>query len=151
MFIKNILFGVLLLTLTPFSTKHYSQTSGWINLNNNSTEVIRLNDDHFTGIEEWIAGGDDKNISPGAFSLYQNYPNPFNNSTVISYLLLKTSFISLKVYDVLGNKVATLINEEKPVGKFEVVFTGSNRTSGIYFYRLTAENFIDTKKMILIK
>ncbi len=94
---------------------------------------------------------DDENISPGAFSLSQNYPNPFNLSTEISYRLLKQSFISLKVYDVLGNEVATLVNEEKPAGKYEVEFNGEGLTSGIYFYQLRAENFIETKKMNLMK
>ncbi len=69
---------------------------------------------------------DDENISPSAFSLSQNYPNPFNLSTAISYRLFKQSFISLKVYDVLGNEVATLVNEEKPAGSYEVEFDEKN-------------------------
>jgi photosystem II stability/assembly factor-like uncharacterized protein len=94
---------------------------------------------------------DESNISPSAFSLRQNYPNPFNLSTLINYLLLKQSFISLKVYDVLGNKVSTLVHEEKPTGEYEVEFSGKGLTTGIYFYQLIAGQFLDTKKMILIK
>jgi len=102
------------------------------------------------GYEE-ITSVDKIDISPSAFSLRQNYPNPFNISTVISFLLLKQSFISLKVYDVLGNEVAALVNEEKPAGEYEVEFSGNNLTSGIYFYQLNAGSFIETKKMILLK
>jgi len=101
---------------------------------------------------------DESDISPGAFSLRQNYPNPFNLSTVISYLLLKRSFISLKVYDVLGNEVAILVYEEKPTGEYEVEFSVESLpagrqglTTGIYFYQLIAGPFIQTKKMLLIK
>jgi photosystem II stability/assembly factor-like uncharacterized protein len=85
------------------------------------------------------------------FSLSQNYPNPFNPSTVISYRLPVIGFVTLKVYDLLGREIATLVNEEKPAGEYEVEFDGSNLTSGIYFYQLKAGSFIETKKMILIK
>ena len=93
---------------------------------------------------------------PTDFSLLQNYPNPFNPSTKISWQSPVGSWQTLKVYDVLGNEVATLVNEEKPAGKYEVEFnshSGSvrNLTSGIYFYKLQAGNFVQTKKMILLK
>jgi hypothetical protein len=85
------------------------------------------------------------------FSLNQNYPNPFNPSTVISYQLPVYSNVTLKVYDVLGNEVATLVNEEKPAGSYEVNFTTSSLTSGVYFYQLKSGSYLETKKMILIK
>jgi ligand-binding sensor domain-containing protein len=85
------------------------------------------------------------------FSLSQNYPNPFNPSTVISYQLPVIGFVTLKVYDILGREVATLVNEEKPAGEYEVEFDGSNLTCGIYFYQLKAGEFAETKKMILLK
>jgi len=85
------------------------------------------------------------------FKLLQNYPNPFNPSTVIGYQLPVTGFVSLKVYDVLGNEVATLVNEEKPAGSYEVDFSARGLSSGIYFYSLQAGSFIQTKKLILIK
>jgi bacillopeptidase F (M6 metalloprotease family) len=90
------------------------------------------------------------------FELEQNYPNPFNPSTKIKYsipsnLNRETSNVSLKVYDVLGNAVATLVNEQKPAGTYEVEFDASNLSSGIYFYRLAAGSRIQTKKLILLK
>jgi hypothetical protein len=115
---------------------------------------------------------------PSEFSLEQNYPNPFNPSTVISYQLPVSSDVTLKVYDVLGNEVATLVNEEKPAGSYEVEFTshsdesaigGQNLSSGVYFYQLkitgpetrwergssstasSGQGIIQTKKMILMK
>ena len=88
---------------------------------------------------------------PSNYFLKQNYPNPFNPSTKISYSIPAISFITLKVYDLLGNEVATLVNEEKPSGTYEVEFSAIGLTSGIYFYKLTAGNFSETKKMILMK
>ena len=88
---------------------------------------------------------------PRKFSLFQNYPNPFNPSTKISYSLPKESFVTLKVYDVLGNEIVTLVNEKKSVGNYEVNFDATKLSSGIYYYKLTAGNFSQVKKMILIK
>jgi len=85
------------------------------------------------------------------FNLFQNYPNPFNPSTKISYSLPKESFVTLKVYDVLGNEIAILVNEKKSVGNYEVNFDATKLSSGIYYYKLTAGNFSQVKKMILIK
>jgi hypothetical protein len=85
------------------------------------------------------------------FSLLQNYPNPFNPKTSIQYAIGSSQFVTLKVYDVLGNEVATLVNQEQVVGSYEVDFTGDRLTSGIYFYQLQAGNLIETKKMILLK
>lgn len=84
------------------------------------------------------------------YNLSQNYPNPFNPSTVISYRLPVIGFVTLKVYDILGREVATLVNEEKPAGEYEVEFNGTNLPSGIYFYQL-ARQYSETKKMILLK
>ena len=96
---------------------------------------------------------------PTNFSLAQNYPNPFNPSTKISYtipnvgtsLMKFLQFVQLKVYDVLGREVATLVNEEKTPGKYEVNFDASKISSGVYFYRLNAGSFIGIKKMILLR
>ena len=90
-------------------------------------------------------------FTPKEFVLYQNYPNPFNPNTVISYQLPVTSNVTVKVYDVLGNEVATLVNEEKQPGVYEVVFDASSLASGIYLYKLLAGSFVQTKKMILLK
>jgi hypothetical protein len=93
----------------------------------------------------------DNNIRPNNFSLSQNYPNPFNPSTKIKYAVSSPQYATLKVYDVLGNEVATLLDEYKPAGKFEVEFDASGLPSGVYFYRIQSGNFIDTKKMLLLK
>jgi hypothetical protein len=85
------------------------------------------------------------------FSLSQNYPNPFNPSTSIQYAVDSKQFVTLKVYDLLGREVATLVNEEKPTGKYELEFDGSKLPSGIYFYQLKAGGFVETRKMILLK
>lgn len=86
-----------------------------------------------------------------AFNFVQNYPNPFNPTTTISYSLPKTGFVSLKVYDLLGNELVTLVNEEKTAGSYEVEFDGSKSVSGVYFYTLTAGDFRQTNKMVLAK
>jgi hypothetical protein len=89
--------------------------------------------------------------SPSTFSLEQNYPNPFNPSTVISYQLPINGNVTLKVFDVLGNEVATLVDEYKLAGRYEVDFSAGGLSSGIYLYKLQTGDFVDMKKMILIK
>jgi len=88
---------------------------------------------------------------PADFALHQNYPNPFNPSTKIKFVMAKSSFVSLKVYNVLGKEAATLVNEERPAGNYEVEFDGTDLPSGVYFYQLHAGSFIQTKKMILLR
>jgi len=88
---------------------------------------------------------------PVGFKLHQNYPNPFNPSTVISYELRVTSFAKLIVYDVLGNEVSVLVNEKQNPGIYNIEFDGSNFSSGVYFYKITAGNFSETKRMVLLK
>jgi hypothetical protein len=88
---------------------------------------------------------------PSNYTLSQNYPNPFNPTTSLQYAIGSRQFVSLKVYDVLGNEIATLINEEKPAGEYEIEFDGSEFPSGIYFYQLKAGDFIKIQKMVLMK
>ncbi|MGB5289352.1 MAG: T9SS type A sorting domain-containing protein, partial [Ignavibacteriaceae bacterium] len=99
---------------------------------------------------------------PKDFQLYQNYPNPFNPSTTLSFVIGQSSFVSLKVYDMLGNEVATLVDEYKPAGKYEVEFNADSHSgkvrsakgglpSGVYFYQLQSGDFISTKSMVMIK
>ena len=85
------------------------------------------------------------------FSLSQNYPNPFNSTTNIQYSINTKQFVVLKVYDVLGNEIVTLINEYKTAGMYSVQFTTHNLASGIYFYKLQAGDFVQSKKMILLR
>jgi len=89
--------------------------------------------------------------TPNKFILGQNYPNPFNPKTRVKYQIPKISFVTIKVYDVLGNEIATLVNEEKPIGSYEVEFDARSLPSGIYFYRLQAGSFSETNKMLLLK
>jgi len=86
-----------------------------------------------------------------SFSLEQNYPNPFNPSTKIKYYIPTISIVNIKVFDALGKEVATLVNEEKPAGTYEVIFIDETPSSGIYFYHLRAGDFVETKKMLLLK
>jgi hypothetical protein len=88
---------------------------------------------------------------PGEFNLLQNYPNPFNPNTSIKYIIDSRQFVNLKVYDLLGREVATLVNEEKLAGSYEVNFDASLLSSGVYFYNLQAGSFVETKKLVLLK
>ena len=95
-----------------------------------------------------------KNISteiPSKYSLSQNYPNPFNPVTNLEFGILKLGFVTLKVYDLLGEEVSTLVNEKLIPGKYQVEFDAGSLTSGIYFYRLTSGDFTDTRRMMMIK
>ena len=92
-----------------------------------------------------------KNVILYRFYLAQNYPNPFNPTTTINYKIPKTSFVTLKIYNVLGKEIATLVNEEKPAGNYNVEFNAKGLSSGIYFYRIRAGEYVQTKKMILMK
>jgi len=95
-----------------------------------------------------------KNISteiPSEYKLYQNYPNPFNPTTNIKYQIADNKYITIKVYNILGKEIGTLVNEKQSPGIYEVSFNGSRLSSGIYFYRIQAGDFMQVKKMVLIK
>ena len=112
--------------------------------------IYKLIDFNPTNIREF-------NAELKEFNLSQNYPNPFNPSTKIIFTIPVTlsevdgSIVTLKVYDVLGNKVTTLVNEEKSAGTYEITWHTENLPSGVYFYRLQAGDFVETKKMVLMK
>jgi len=110
---------------------------------NQRSKVVRIIDDP-TFIED-----DEKNATN--YILYQNYPNPFNPSTKIKYSVPQSSQVIIKFFDVLGNELETLVNKEKPAGIYELNWIAEDLPSGIYFYRIQAGSFIDTKKMILLK
>ncbi|RMD49615.1 MAG: T9SS C-terminal target domain-containing protein [Ignavibacteria bacterium] len=93
----------------------------------------------------------DETNYPKSFELSQNYPNPFNPVTTIKYSVPSESFVTLKVYDLLGNEISTLVSQRQSPGKYKVDFDGEKLSSGIYFYTMKSGNFIDTKKMILLK
>jgi hypothetical protein len=90
-------------------------------------------------------------VGPGKFELNQNYPNPFNPSTVITYSVPGAEFVTLKVYDILGNEIAVLVEGECEAGTYNVEFNSTGLSSGTYFYRMQAGSYTDTRKMILLK
>jgi len=102
-------------------------------------------------LSDIITGVNQKNKLPTSFSLQQNFPNPFNPTTTIIYSIPKSCFVSIKVYDILGREVTTIVNENKLAGNYTVQFNAVKLTSGIYFYRMQAGDFVQTKKLILIK
>ena len=106
---------------------------------------VFLKRNNLTGIVE------DNNIQPAEFNLYQNYPNPFNPTTIINFQLPQTGHVTLKVYDILGKEVATLVNELKNQGRYSVNFDASGLASGVYIYRIKVNDYISTKKMLLVK
>jgi hypothetical protein len=127
-----------------------------------SNDMIRMCDDLVPKAVEYGAGllknffkvvtsNNEKKYFPSEYYLMQNYPNPWNPSTNIKYSIPKTSQVSIKVYDILGNEIQTIVNEEKPAGIYELTFNAANLPSGVYFYRLQAGSFVETKKMMLLK
>jgi hypothetical protein len=111
-------------------------------------------------ISDFLVGVEENHAAPAEFALHQNYPNPFNPTTTIRFQIPSSKlgfgiwnleFVSMKVFDVLGREVATLVNEVKAPGEYSVVFDGTNLPSGVYFYRLTAGGFTETRRMIVIR
>jgi len=88
---------------------------------------------------------------PEGFTLHQNYPNPFNPTTEIGFQISDYGLVGLDVYDMLGRKVATLVNEKKHPGSYEVTWDATGQTSGVYFYRLSTPGFVETKKLVLLR
>jgi len=120
------------------------ENNGWAV--GDSGKILHTTNGGVSSVEENTISG-----IPTDYSLSQNFPNPFNPSTKISWQVPVGSWQTLKVYDVLGNEVATLVDEYIPAGSFEVEWNASNYPSGVYFYQLKTENYIENKKMILIK
>ena len=89
--------------------------------------------------------------TPASYYLSQNYPNPFNPSTKINYSIAAAGIVTIKIYNILGREISTLVNEEKSAGKYEVNFNASALASGVYFYQIKAGGFVSSKKMILLK
>ena len=91
------------------------------------------------------------NSQPTVYELYQNYPNPFNPTTKIKFDIPKSGFVSLKVYDITGREVSTLVNSELAAGRYEFEYNGGQFASGIYFFRINAGDFVKVQKMMLVK
>ncbi len=102
-------------------------------------------------LSEMITDVEEVEQLPNYFALEQNYPNPFNPNTQIKFSIPQSSNVVIKVFDILGNEIETLVNEEKTVGTYEVTWNAVNLPSGVYFYQLKAGTFVQTRKMLLIK
>jgi hypothetical protein len=147
--------------------------NGNILIGNGGTSSVKLFDSNGNYFEDLIASGAGNLITPNAvvirenvsvsipdenntievnqFILNQNYPNPFNPVTTIEYQVKERGFVGIKVYDVLGNEVATLVNEERSIGTYNIQFDGSNLSSGVYVYTLQTGNFKQSRKMLLLR
>ncbi len=128
--------------------KSYSYTDKLVNC---GTYYYRLKQIDYDGSFEYSKIIKVETELPTKFSLAQNYPNPFNPNTTIKFTLPEKEFVTLKIYDLLGNEVIVLLNEEKTAGNHSVKFDASNLASGTYFYKLQTGSFVGTKKMILLK
>lgn len=130
--------------------RYYAQGVGKVK----TIRTLPTNDMHTSYLTSYNITGLDSDIEnqgPNNYILSQNYPNPFNPGTVISYQLPVNSNVTLKVYDVLGNEIATLVDEFKQAGSYKINCDGSVYSTGIYFYKLTAGTFSETRKMLLMK
>jgi hypothetical protein len=133
---------------TTTETQEYSYLDRTVKA---GTYFYRLKQIDFNGEFEYSNEIEVEVYAPLAFELGQNYPNPFNPTTSIQYTISSRQFVTIKVYDVLGNEIATLVNEEKPAGVYQAEFNEFGLPSGNYFYRLQAGAYVDTKKMILLR
>jgi hypothetical protein len=134
----------IILTKLPGSQKYY-----W-----------RIQAQNEAGVSQWsdiwnftstLTGIETKENIPNEFSLSQNYPDPFNPTTTISFVLPSRSFVSMKIFDALGREVATIVSEEMPAGSYSRIWNAQNMSSGVYFYRLQAGSFTETKKLMVLK
>ena len=121
-------------------------TANFLVAGTHGRSMYKIDLDMVTGIET-----DKGSTTLNSFILEQNYPNPFNPSTTIQYTVGSKQFVELKVYDVLVEEITTLVNEEKSEGTYEINFSASVLTSGVYFYKIKAGSYIQTKKMILLR
>lgn len=159
---KKIYFIIITIVLVPL----ISSSAQTIVIGNGASIVVQLGADLCAGEVGNISG----NLSgegtecgmpvpvelevetiPTEFVLYQNYPNPFNPGTLIKYQVPENSFVSIRVYDLLGKELVTLVNEEKSAGIYDVNFDAGQLSSGFYIYTIKAGNFTSTKKMLLMK
>jgi len=133
---------------TTTEVQNYSFTDSKLSV---GKYAYRLKQVDFDGSFEYSKVVNVDLTTPTVFSLDQNYPNPFNPSTVISYSVPQNSFVTLKVYDIIGNEVATLVNQTQSAGKYDIRFDASSLSNGVYLYSIKTDNFSSTKKMILMK
>lgn len=151
---KRILLLIILATITINAQTSYSDVISNQNKSNNA--AIKANTETFNISSKESNNGYtvykiSNNVSPNQYTLEQNYPNPFNPTTKIKFSIPKESNVKLVVYNMLGQTVSTIYDGRLDVGTHYVEFNGSSIPSGIYFYRLEAENFVKIKKMTLVK
>ena len=115
------------------------------------TSYYRLRQVDFDGTSEYSNVVEVVFGAVSEFALDQNYPNPFNPSTIIKYSIKEKSNVELKIFDLLGSEIATLVNEEKAPGNYDVSFDASSLSSGVYLYTIKAGSFVQTRKMLLMK
>ena len=132
---------------TPLDNENPNDFNHTFILSDNSPSITLWNNwaDITTDVKEI------NDLVPVAFELGQNYPNPFNPSTTIKFSVPEAGLVTLRVFNLLGQEVATLLNSEKTAGVYEASFDASALSSGIYFYTLDSKNFTSTKKMVLLK
>jgi hypothetical protein len=120
-------------------------TPNYPDYNNPIVKIYIYSYKKFTVVKDY------KGNIPNNFILSQNFPNPFNPATTISYSIPQMGFVTIKVFDVLGNEIATLVNEQKAVGDYKINFNANKYASGVYFYQLKTHNIVLTKKMVLLR
>jgi hypothetical protein len=157
----RIFFGQPLLDTIPNYVFDWAEQVSYLGfINNDSTPEIAFTVSggwdptgkiYVYSFEELNSVDDEKDIKLNKYVLYQNYPNPFNPSTQIDFYLPSSSNVQLKIFNLLGEEIAQLVNEEKPAGKYEVNFNASSLASGVYIYKIQAGGFVSSKKMILLK
>lgn len=140
---KNIIGSKFLFT-------NWTENGNEISKSNSYSFTITSNRNLIANFQD-ITSVENENEIPTSYSLSQNFPNPFNPSTNIQFAIPKESLVVLKVYDVLGNEISTLVNKNLPTGKYAINYNASKLNNGVYFYRLQANHFIKTNKMILLK
>ncbi len=111
----------------------------------------RIDFDHPFSPSITTTGINNKMLTATNYSLSQNYPNPFNPTTTINYTIPKAEHVTIKVYDILGKLIQTLVDEEQSIGTYHLQFNGKNLSSGVYFYQIKVDNFLEAKKMIILK
>jgi len=131
--------------ITPSELGHYTAD---IILESNDPDLLIT---QLQVVLDVVTGVEEENSLPTLYSLYNNYPNPFNPTTTIKYDIPEQSYVTIKIYTIVGEEVATLLNEEQNAGRYQIQWNASELASGVYFYRLQAGQFSDTKKLILMK
>ena len=139
--------------VVPYPLPQYPSIYAVLDKDNTIAEIHEDNNKGFNRVTSLVATGieDENNIIPEEYILYQSYPNPFNPSTTIKYSIPKGDIVSIRIYDILGSELAVLTNEFKTAGTYSVDFNASRFASGVYFYQIRAGNFVETKKMVLLK